>query len=185
MINLPTDNVEIFGALLESLYSCEYELPAYLRCGNAKSNSLTLLEDLANLYIMTDKYQVHEIQMPIVETLSQYEKVTSGFEGGANRWFGLAERIYSNVPSKKGPFFEWFEREAPRSFGSHSSLPEPGFLYELLLRGDSEFAAAISMIQSKALDSLRDKYRSASATIENLNSLGDKRKFKRNYIGFT
>ncbi|KAI9761987.1 MAG: hypothetical protein M1835_008095, partial [Candelina submexicana] len=66
--------------------------------------------ELANMYILADKYQVDDLKRHIVKKLGTIR----GLGVDAVQLLMVAERIYGNVPSSDTHFRDAFRRVAPR-----------------------------------------------------------------------
>ncbi|KAI9707787.1 MAG: hypothetical protein M1836_000749 [Candelina mexicana] len=110
-IVLPDDDDQTFGRILSYLYSHVYTPPA-----EVTTDSISLALELADTYIMADKYGLSNLKALIVENFRTPEvwdaTGLSIFENPVP-FFMASERIYHNVPDNDTIFRAYFKEVAP------------------------------------------------------------------------
>ncbi|KAI9723040.1 MAG: hypothetical protein M1812_001489 [Candelaria pacifica] len=100
-IELPDDDSVAFGQVLEYLYAHDFVTAA------EEPGDIAL--ELAEMYIVADKYQLNILNALTVEKL----RANQGILSSALALFPAAQRIYDHVPNSDSDFKNFFKEIAP------------------------------------------------------------------------
>ena len=145
VINLPDDDADIIELMLECLYS-SHNAHSDLNfvkviCHEA---GISFLKQLAELYIVADKYQLSGIQTVIVDTLADKQIHFTN----VTMFLMITGRIYENIATSNGPFPRWFRNVVKRSLERAS--PNQLKAFRDLVRGGDDLAADIFTAMAQA-----------------------------------
>ena len=135
-INLPEDDVQVFGRVLEYLYKGDFD--------TSYASIFDLANGLAEVYLMADKYQIDQLKVLTVT------KLTENFRGVARDpqvFFTMSQRIYANTPESDLPFKQYFRAEAPHYLQAMQE-PVADQIDEFLSAGGS-FATELFKVQDQ------------------------------------
>ncbi|KAL8753549.1 MAG: hypothetical protein Q9184_005386 [Pyrenodesmia sp. 2 TL-2023] len=127
-ITLPDDDPAVIGAIIQYLYSGNF-----LRFGTtdeeeaSDSNSAKVADQLADIYLAAEKYQLEDLKTLVIQKL---EPVTD-VEQCPTEFLTIGQKIYANVAEAENVYRAFFEASA-------SLLPSPGRMKGRLLETFNE-----------------------------------------------
>ncbi|KAI9879324.1 MAG: hypothetical protein M1830_008845 [Pleopsidium flavum] len=136
-IDLPEDDPDVFGRLLEYLYPRDYS--------TTFTRAYDLADELASIYILAEKYQLKHLQSLTVQKL----KNVNALSRTPRAFFAISQHIYANTPDSEPFFRKYFLEEAP---GCIEAMGTDGAneISELIILGGS-FAVDVFEAQRQAL----------------------------------
>ncbi|KAI9870690.1 MAG: hypothetical protein M1830_003922 [Pleopsidium flavum] len=156
-IDLPEDDPNVFGRLLEYLYARDY--------GTTFMGAYNLADELASIYILAEKYQLKHLQSLTIQKLKNVDALSRT----PRAFFAISQRIYANTPDSEPFFREYFLQEAP---GCIEAIAKDGAneISDLLLLGGS-FAVDVFEAQRQALAMVQAKQKQSEQTFTALQAL--------------
>lgn len=153
-IDLPEDNVDVVGRLLEYLYTGDY--------GSSSIATNDFANELASMYIIAEKYQVEQLKTLIIKKLQTVDWLSTP----PATFFLVSQRIYAGTPDSDVPFREFFAKEAPLRTVTIGSV---GFddVFGVMSLGGS-FAADCFKAQHRALVNAKARYKLSHQTVTTL-----------------
>lgn len=108
-INLPDDKPQLFGRMLEFLYSGTVKTAQHPVLLTAEFEHLVGLIDL---YIIATKYELDAYKKPIVQKLNRADSIPKNKPD----FFKAASRAYQQIPVPDDLYREFFRSEAQKCF---------------------------------------------------------------------
>lgn len=132
-IDLPEDGADEVGRLLEYLYARDY--------GSTDSEKDILVDELASMYILAEKYQLEHLKTLTVCKIQDKNPIPETF-------FTVGHRIYENTPESDQTFKKYSLDKAPTCI-AYMGKSGADRVRELMLPGGL-FAADVFQAQGQA-----------------------------------
>ena len=145
IINLPDDDADLIELMLDCLYASRYaKLDLNFMKKVCHKTGVSLPKELAELYIVAEKYQLEGIQHSIVVVYADMQIQLKNF----TMFLMVTGRIYNNIATSCGPFPCWFRTVAEQVL--KRATPNQLRAFRDLVREGDDLAADIFTAMARA-----------------------------------